>query len=79
MATTSKKVLRMTFTNALGGAVSLTLPDPKEGITAAEIEAVMDLIIAKNIFTGAGGAWAAKRDIKVIDTTTDDLYDNPVA
>lgn len=79
MATTSKKVLRMTFTNAQGGAVSITLPDPKVGITAAEIEAAMDLIIAKNIFTGGGGAWVAKRDIKIIDTTTDDLYDNPVA
>ncbi|AHF08042.1 DUF2922 domain-containing protein [Desulfitobacterium metallireducens] len=79
MATTSRKVLRMTFTNALGGAVSLTLSDPKEGITAAEIEAAMDLIIAKNIFTGPGGAWISKRDVKIVDTVTDDLYDAPVA
>lgn len=79
MATTTKKVLRMTFANAQGGAVSLTLPDPKEGITAAEIEAVMDQIIAKNIFTGTGGAMVSKRDIKIVDTTTDDLYDAPVA
>jgi hypothetical protein len=79
MATTSRKVLRMTFTNAQGGSVSLTLPDPKDGITAAEVEAAMDLVIAKNIFTGTGGAWISKRDIKIIDTTTDDLYDVPVA
>ena len=79
MATTTKKVLRMTFADALGGAVSLTLPEPKEGITAAEIETVMDLIIARNIFFGKGGAMVSKKDVKIINTTTDDLYDAPVA
>lgn len=79
MATTSRKVLRMTFTTALGGSVSISLQDPKVGITAAEIEAAMDLVIAKNVFTGTGGAWISKRDIKIIDTTTDDLYEVPVA
>lgn len=79
MAVTSKKVLRMTFNNAMGGSVSLTLPEPKVGITAAEIEAAMDLIIAKNIFFGTGGAFVSKKDIKIVDTTTEDLYDAPVA
>lgn len=75
MASTSKKVLRMSFTNAQGGAVTVTLPDPKADLTAAQIESAMDLVIAKNIFTGAGGDYIAKRDIKIVDTTTDDLYD----
>jgi len=75
MATITKKVLRMSFTNALGGAVSITLPEPKVDLTAAQIEAVMDQIIVKDIFLNAGGALLAKRDIKLIDTTTDDLYD----
>lgn len=79
MATSTKKVLRMTFNNALGGTVSITLPEPKEGITTAEIEAVMDQIIAKNIFLGAGGAMVSKSDIKIVNTTTDDLYDAPIA
>lgn len=79
MASSSKKVLRMTFNNALGGAVSITLPEPKDGLTAVEIEAVMDQLIAKNIFISTGGALVSKRDIKIIDTTTDDLYDAPVA
>ena len=79
MATSTKKVLRMTFNNAMGGAVSLTLPEPKDGITSAEIEAVMDQIIAKNIFFGTGGAMVSKRDVKIVNTTTDDLYDAPVA
>ncbi|MDP4127819.1 MAG: DUF2922 domain-containing protein [Bacillota bacterium] len=79
MAAVSKKVLRMTFNNALGSAVSYTLPAPKVDLTAAAIEAVMDQMIAKNIFLTSGGALVSKRDIKIIDTTTDDLYEVPVA
>lgn len=79
MATTSRKVLRMSFNTALGTVVSITLPDPKADVTAAQIEAVMDQIIAKNIFTGTGGDYVSKRDVKIIDTVTDDLYDPPVA
>ncbi len=78
MASISKKVLRMTFNNALGSAVSFTLPEPKADLTAAVIEAVMDQIIAKNIFLTTGGALVSKRDIKLVDTTTDDLYEVPV-
>jgi hypothetical protein len=79
MASVSKKVLRITFNNALGSAVSFTLPEPKADLTAAQIEAVMDQIVAKDIFLTTGGALVSKRDIKIIDTTTDDLYDAPVA
>jgi hypothetical protein len=79
MASTTKKVLRMTFNNASGSAVTITLPEPKESLTAAQIEAVMEQIIAKNIFLTSGGELISKRDVKVVDTTTDDLYDQPVA
>jgi hypothetical protein len=75
MASVSKKVLRMTFNSALGSAVSITLPEPKADLTAAQIEAVMDQIIAKDIFLTSGGALVSKRDVKIVDTTTDDLYD----
>ncbi|WP_088188430.1 DUF2922 domain-containing protein [Desulfosporosinus sp. FKA] len=75
MASTTKKVLRMTFNNAAGSAVTITLPQPKEDLTAAGIEAVMDQIIAKNIFLTAGGELISKRDVKIVDTTTNDLFD----
>ncbi|HZK84314.1 MAG TPA: DUF2922 domain-containing protein [Desulfosporosinus sp.] len=78
MASVSKKVLRMTFNNILGSAVSFTLPEPRLDLTGAEIEAVMDQIIAKDIFLTTGGTLVSKRDIKLIDTTTDDLYEVPV-
>jgi len=79
MASVSKKVLRMTFNNALGSAVSFTLPEPKADLTGAVIEAAMDQIIAKNILISAGGVLVSKRDIKLVDTTTNDLYEVPVA
>lgn len=75
MASTTKKVLRMTFNNASGKAVTISMPQPKEGLSVAEIEAVMDQIITKNIFLTSGGELISKRDVKIIDTTTEDLYD----
>lgn len=77
MATTTRKVLRMSFNTALGTVVSLTLPDPKADVTTTQIEAVMDQIIATKIFTGPGGDYVSKRDIRIIDTATNDLYDPP--
>lgn len=77
MATTTNKVLRMTFNDSMGGSASITLPEPKADLTGVQIEAVMDQIIAKNVFVGTGGALISKKDIKIIGTTTDDLFDAP--
>jgi len=79
LASVTKKVLRMTFNNTLGNAVTLTLPSPKADLTSLQIEAVMDQIITKNIFLTSGGELISKRDIKIVDTTTNDLFDQPVA
>ena len=77
MAVTTSKVLRLTFTTAGGKTYTITLPDPREDLQKAEAEAVMDTIIQKNIFLTSSGALTGKRDIRVIDTTTNDLYDPP--
>lgn len=79
MAVTTKKILRMTFNNTSGNAVTITLPQPKADLTTAQIEAVMDQVIAKNIFLTAGGELVSKRDIKIVDTTTNDLYEQSEA
>ncbi|RNC62806.1 MAG: hypothetical protein AWM53_01906 [Candidatus Dichloromethanomonas elyunquensis] len=79
MATSTQKVLRLTFQNTSGSATSITLPEPKENLPAADIQTAMDLVISKNIFATTGGDLTAKRDIRIIDTTTDDLYDAPTA
>jgi len=78
MASVTRKVLKMTFNNALGNAVTITLANPKTGLTAAQVETVMDQIITKNIFLTSGGDLISKRDVKIINTTTDDLFDQPI-
>lgn len=79
MASVTRKVLKMTFNNALGNAVTITLANPKPDLTAAQVETVMDQIITKNIFLTSGGDLISKRDVKIINTTTDDLFDQPIA
>lgn len=75
MATTNRKVLRMVFKNEGGANFSISLNDPRDNVTGAEIEAAMDQVIAKNVFITAGGALVSKQDISITDRTTNDLYD----
>lgn len=70
-----KKSLRMVFEATDGSSFSISLNNPKDGVTTTEIEGVMDTIISKNIFQAAGGDLVSKKDAKVIDTTTNDMYD----
>ncbi|OPX90870.1 MAG: hypothetical protein A4E53_00808 [Pelotomaculum sp. PtaB.Bin104] len=68
------KVLRMSFKNEGGNTVSISLDAPRDNLTEAEVEAAMDLVITKNIFTSSGGNLVTKSDAKIIDTTVTDLY-----
>lgn len=77
MAVTTNKVIRLTFATVTGKTFSITLPNPRADLSKAEAEAVMDTIIAKNIFITTGGELVGKRDIRVIDTSTNDLFDPP--
>lgn len=77
MAITTSKIVRLTFLTEGGKTFAVTLSNPKEGLTKAEAEAVMDTVIAKDVFISASGALVGKRDIKVINTETDDLFDPP--
>ncbi len=79
MAISTSKNLRLVFDTTAGNSFTITLPEPKADLTAPQIETVMDLIIAKDIFTTSGGNLTAKRDIKIVDTVTNDLFDPPVA
>ena len=77
MATTVQ-TLRMVFRNQAGRNVTITLDNPRDNLTAAEVEAAMDLVIARNIFTSSGGDLVSKQDIRIIDSATNDLYNPPV-
>ena len=64
----------MGFRNQEGRNVTISLVDPKENLTSAEVQAAMDLVIGKNVIFSSGGDLVEKREIKVINNTTDDLY-----
>lgn len=75
MAVTTNKVLRLTFETAGGKTFSLTIPDPKENLQKADVETVMEMVIEKNILITSSGELTKIRDIRIINTTTNDLFD----
>ena len=52
--------LTMTFVAASGDKVSITITGVKNTITEAEVSALMDTIISKDIFLTKGGALTGK-------------------
>lgn len=75
MSVTTSKVIRLSFQTSGGKSAAITLPNPKAGLTKAVIQGVMESVIAKNAFSTASGDLIGIRDIKIVDTTTEDLYD----
>lgn len=55
MADTNTKSLEMVFKSEGGKSVTVAVKDPKDGLTLAAVQAVMDVIIAKNIFSSTSG------------------------
>lgn len=79
MAVTTNRTARLSFTTSGGKAFTISVPQPRADIQLAEAMSVMNSLIAGGIFLTEQGTLAGVRDIKVIDTTTDDLYDPPPA
>ena len=70
--------LLMTFATQLGKKVSLSVSDPREDLTEAEIKTAMDLILEKNIFAPNGDDLKTVVEAKVVQTATTE-YDLVVA
>ena len=47
--------LDLVFKNAAGKKVTLNIEEPKEGVTKAEIDAAMQVVVENNIFNTSGG------------------------
>lgn len=77
MAVTTSRILRLTFTTAGGKTLAITVPNPRTGLQQAEVMTAMNTIISGDIFLTVSGALTGIRDIRVVDTTTDDLFDPP--
>lgn len=67
--------LRLVFKNQAGSNYTISLDEPVDTLTSAEIEQAMDLIIARNIISTSGGDLVVKQDIKIIDQIVNDLFD----
>ncbi|MDS1029672.1 DUF2922 domain-containing protein [Bacillota bacterium LX-D] len=67
------KKLELVFQNAKGSKVTLSLPDPKDGLTPAEVQTAMETIIAKNIFETTGGDLTSIAGARIISTDTTEI------
>jgi len=65
----------MVFKNTGGSNVTFSLRNPKEDITAAEVQGVMDTVISKNIFSSTGGDLTSKVRAEIVDTTETTLFE----
>lgn len=73
MATT--QTLQMRFVTQAGTRATISLDNPKDTLTEAEVTAAMDQIIAKNIFNTTGGDLVAKDSAQIVDRTTNIIYE----
>lgn len=67
------KSLQLQFETANGKRVSLSVDDPKETLTEAEIEAGMQAIIASNVFHVEGNPLATVRSAKVVERNVTEI------
>ena len=58
--------LQLVFRNQAGRTVTISLNDPLETLEAEEIEAVMDLIIEKDVFDSTGGGLTDKVAARIV-------------
>jgi len=67
------KTLKMVFTMDNDGTLTLSLKDPKEGLTQAEVEAVMQNIITKQAVVAGGSYAKAVKEAYVYETDKQEL------
>lgn len=68
-----KAILEMTFKNAADSKVNISVDNPREDLTEAEIKATMDLIVAKNLFNTTGGDIVQVVGARRVTTTVQEL------
>ncbi|ADI02004.1 MAG TPA: DUF2922 domain-containing protein [Syntrophothermus lipocalidus] len=68
-----ERTLEMTFANAAGRRVTIRVPDARADLTAAEVDAAMQQIISKGIFTSSGGDLVGQLGARVVTQDTVEL------
>jgi len=65
MADTSTRTLEMVFVTEGYKEVTVAVKDPKDSLTLAEVQAVMDTIIAKNVFSSKTGDLVSVKEAQI--------------
>jgi len=73
MADTSATVLRLVFGTENGKTASMEFNNPKADVTQAQIEALMNLIITKDVVNTKNGALTSIVDGGIVTRTFTDL------
>lgn len=66
--------LQMSFATELGKTVTISIPDPKPGLTEAEVRLAMQAIIDKDVFTSASGSLVEIKGAKVVARDVTPLF-----
>ncbi|SMC00035.1 Protein of unknown function [Thermanaeromonas toyohensis ToBE] len=67
------KRLELIFQNASGRRITLTVQDPRADLTSGEVQATMEFILSRNIFTSSGGDLVAIAGARVVSREITDL------
>ena len=63
--------LDLVFRNAAGKKVTLNIEEPKTGVTKAEIDAAMQVVVTNNVFNTSGGDLVEAVEGRLRTTTLD--------
>ena len=61
------QVLELAFELADGKSLTLSVPSPKAGVTADEVNSAMQAIITANVFSREGAAITAKKFARIVE------------
>lgn len=75
MADYAKKVMQLIFENSLGKQTTISIPYPKDTITALELETLMNTMITKNIISNDGVELSSIKDGGIVEKTFTDLVE----
>jgi elongation factor P hydroxylase len=70
------KRLEMIFQNAAGRRATISVDNVRDDVTEVDVQAVMDAVIAKNIFSTGGGDITAVDSARIVST---DITEIPVS
>ncbi|QCR32622.1 DUF2922 domain-containing protein [Lysinibacillus sp. SGAir0095] len=67
------QVLELKFDTSNGKTMTLTVDQPREDLTALEVETVMQTIISANIFHNSGSSLVAINQARIVERTVSEI------